>query len=202
MSSIERNATGATYFRSPAEFRSWLAKHHARASELLVGFHRKDSGRPSLPWPESVAEALCFGWIDGIRRRVDETRYTIRFTPRRTRSIWSNVNIRIARELVKSGRMRPAGLRAFEARKEYRSGIYSFEQRTVELPPKYARVLRKNAKAHAFFESSGANYRKAAMWWIVSAKQEATRLRRLASLVENSAKGERVPPFRPSKRER
>src|SRR2546425_1736546 len=117
------------FFRSPAEFRRWLQTNGATARELLVGFHKKGSGKPSITWPESVDEALCFGWIDGIRKSLDDVSYTIRFSPRRSRSIWSAVNTKRAQELMKSGLMRPAGLKAFEARRENRSGIYSYEQR-------------------------------------------------------------------------
>ena len=117
------------FFATPADFRAWLARNHGRAGELLVGFHRRDSGRPSITWPQSVDEALCFGWIDGVRRRIDDRRYTIRFTPRRRGSIWSAVNIKRAQELQNLGRMAPAGLAAFEARRDDRSAIYSYEQR-------------------------------------------------------------------------
>src|ERR1700674_4192178 len=122
------------FFKSPAAFRKWLADNHAKSKELWVGFYKKDSGKPSITWPESVDEALCYGWIDGIRKRVDDLSYTIRFSPRKLRSIWSVVNINRARALIKERRMTPAGLKAFQARRDYRSGIYSYEQRSENLP--------------------------------------------------------------------
>jgi len=136
-----------TFFATPAGFRDWLEVHHADAPELLVGYYKKGSGRASMTWPESVDEALCFGWIDGIRRRIDDERYSIRFTPRRARSVWSAVNIRRAGELIAEGRMTPAGLAAFEARDEARSAIYSYEQRhKAKLDPEQERLLRELAK--------------------------------------------------------
>lgn len=188
----KESETTPTFFKTPADFRKWLAKNHNSAKELWVGFFKKDSGKPSITWPESVDEALCFGWIDGIRKSVDETAYKIRFTPRRLRSIWSAVNIKRVGELTKEGRMTPAGDKAFAARSEYKSGIYAYEQRTPELPEPYTNALRKNKAAAKFFESQPPSYRKLAMWWIVSAKQEETRLKRLAKLIEESAQGRRV----------
>src|SRR5258708_35999652 len=120
------------FFATPADFRKWLAKNHSSASELLVGFYKKDSGKPSITWPESVDQALCFGWIDGVRRRIDDVSYSIRFTPRKPRSVWSAVNIKRVEELSRQGLMRPAGVKAFEARQEERSGIYSFEQQNIQ----------------------------------------------------------------------
>jgi uncharacterized protein YdeI (YjbR/CyaY-like superfamily) len=181
-----------TFFRSPAEFRAWLAEHHATARELLVGFYKRASGEPSITWPESVDEALCFGWIDGVRRRVDDRCYTIRFTPRRAGSVWSAVNIRRVKALTEEGRMRPAGLTAFEARRENRSGIYSYEQRRAEFDEPCAGVLRKNKAAWKFFQAQPPSYRKMVVWWVVSAKKEETRLKRLGKLVEESAAGRRV----------
>src|SRR3954449_280063 len=142
-----RNAQTVTFFRSPEEFRTWLSKNHDSQTELWVGYYRKDSGLPSITWPESVDEALCFGWIDGIRKSLDEYSYTIRFTPRRPRSVWSSVNIKRAQALIDQGLMQPAGLKAFEARIENKSGIYSYEQRSVDLPEPYNRLLKKTAAA-------------------------------------------------------
>jgi len=181
-----------TFFTTPADFRKWLAKHHAKETELWVGFYKKDSGKPSLTWPESVDEALSYGWIDGVRKRVDDTSYKIRFTPRRPRSIWSAVNIKRVAELSQEGRMSAAGQKAFAARQENRSGIYAYEQRQPELPEIYAKELRKNKPAAKFFESQPPSYRKVAMWWIVSAKQEETRLKRLRELIDESSQGRRV----------
>jgi len=185
-----------TFFPTPADFRRWLAKHHATATELLVGFYKVGSGKASITWPASVDQALCFGWIDGLRKRIDDESYTIRFTPRKPTSTWSAVNIQRVEELSQLGLMTPAGLKAFEARKANRSGIYSYEQRTAELPPEYEKGLKANRAAWTFFQAQPASYRKAAMWWIVSAKQEATRLKRLAQLIDLSAHSQLIPQFR------
>jgi uncharacterized protein YdeI (YjbR/CyaY-like superfamily) len=184
-----------TYFRTPAAFRAWLDKHAETTSELWVGFYKKDSGKPSLTWPESVDQALCFGWIDGIRKRVDEASYTIRFTPRKPQSTWSAINIRRAQALIEAGAMRPAGRRAFEARRENRSGIYSYEQRGSQLPEPYAGQLKKNKAAWSFFQAQPPYYRKVAGWWVVSAKKEETRSKRLAQLIRDSAAGRRIAPM-------
>jgi uncharacterized protein YdeI (YjbR/CyaY-like superfamily) len=190
-----------TFFASPAELRAWFEAHHERLGELLVGYHKRGTGVPSVTWPESVDEALCFGWIDGVRRRVDDERYTIRFTPRKQRSTWSAVNLKRVPELVAQGLMRPAGLRAYEARDQARSGTYSYEQRhAIELPADYEATLRGNKKAWTFFSSQPPWYRRACAHWIVSAKKEETRKKRLAVLVADSAKGKTVPPLtRPPK---
>jgi uncharacterized protein YdeI (YjbR/CyaY-like superfamily) len=180
------------FFRKPQEFRNWLETHHATAALLWVGFYRKDSGKPSITWPESVDEALCFGWIDGIRKGVDEVSYKIRFTPRRRRSVWSAINIKRVVALRKERRMRPAGLRAFAARIENKSGIYSYEQRTAELEEPYRGLFRKNKAAWEFFQQQPPGYRKQLCWWIVSAKKEETRLNRLEKLITESGKGQRV----------
>jgi uncharacterized protein YdeI (YjbR/CyaY-like superfamily) len=184
-----------TFFKTSSDLRKWFEKHHAREPELLIGFYKKDSGKPSITWPESVDEALCFGWIDGIRRSVDEASYTIRFTPRRASSTWSAINIKRVEELTKQGRMTPSGLEAFGARKENRSGIYSYEQRTAELPEQYRRVVTRNKAAWKFFENQPPSYRKAANWWVLSAKKEETRLKRLDKLIDYSAKGQTIPQF-------
>lgn len=179
------------FFRTSFDFRKWLEKNHATARELWVGFYKRDSGRPSITWPESVDEALCFGWIDGIRKRLDEISYKVRFTPRRRGSIWSPANIKRAGELAKEKRMFPAGLKAFEARREYRSGIYSYEQRPAELVERHAQLMKKNKAAWDFFQAQSPAYRKMASWWIVSAKKEETRLMRLKKLIQLSAKKKR-----------
>lgn len=184
-----------TFFQTPAAFRAWLEAHHATARELWVGFYKKGSGEPSITWPESVDEALCFGWIDGLRKSIDGKSYTIRFTPRKPGSVWSAVNIKRVQVLVDAGRMRPAGLAAFQARRENKSGIYSYEQRRDELEEPYAGLLRKNKAAWAFFQAQPPSYRKAAGWWVVSAKKEETRLKRLQQLIEDSADGRTIPPL-------
>jgi uncharacterized protein YdeI (YjbR/CyaY-like superfamily) len=180
------------FFRTPADFRSWLEKNRATATELWVGFYKKDSGKPSITWPESVDQALCFGWIDGIRKAIDEISYQIRFTPRRRGSIWSAFNIKRAEELVRQKQMRPSGLKAFAARVENKSGIYSYEQRSTELKQPYAKLLKKNKIASNFFEKQPPSYRKMIGWWIVSAKKEENRMARLAKLITGSAKGKRL----------
>ena len=180
------------YFKSPAEFRRWLEKNHATTQELWVGYYKKSSKQPSITWPESVDEALCFGWIDGIRKSVDDSRYTSRFTPRRRGSIWSAINIKRAQVLTREKRMRPAGTKAFEARREYKSGIYSYEQRTVELPEPYASALKKNKSAWRFFKTQPPSYRKMMSWYILSAKKEKTRSERLSNVIAASAKRKRL----------
>ena len=180
------------FFRTPEDFRIWLEKNHTTATELWVGVYKRDSGKRSITWPESVDQALCFGWIDGVRKRVDEISYQIRFTPRRRGSIWSATNIKRAKELVEQNRMRPTGLRAFAARIENKSGIYSYEQRTTELEESHATHLKKNKAAWNFFQTQPPSYRKMISWWIVSAKKEETRMARLAKLISESAKGKRL----------
>jgi uncharacterized protein YdeI (YjbR/CyaY-like superfamily) len=180
------------FFQTPADFGTWLEKNHATATELWVGFYKKDSGKPSITWPESVDQALCFGWIDGIRRGVDEISYQIRFTPRRRGSIWSAINIKRAKELVRQKQMRPTGLKAFAARIENKSGIYSYEQRSTELKQPYAKLLKKNKAASNFFGKQPPSYRKMIGWWIISAKKEETRMARLTKLIGESAKGKRL----------
>ncbi len=187
--------TTPQYFASASEFRAWLESHHDSATELVVGFYRVDSGRPHMTWTEAVREALCYGWIDGLVKSIDDTRYSRRFTPRRPRSIWSAVNIRHVQELLAQTRMHAAGIAAFEARTERRSGIYSFEQRSVDLPEPFGTMVQSNRAAAAFWNAQPKAYRKAAAWWVVSAKQDATRLRRAQLLVTHSERGERVPQF-------
>ena len=185
---------GIVYFPSPAAFGRWLEKHHGRKTALWVGFHRKATGRPSLTWSESVDEALCWGWIDGIRKSVDGTRFTMRFTPRKRGSIWSAINIRKAKALIASGRMRPPGLTAFRARRSDRSAVYSFEQKkTPKLTPEYERTFRRNAAAWEFFRTRSDAYRRVTSHWVISAKQEETRRRRLGILIESSEAHRPIP---------
>lgn len=174
------------FFTTPGAWRDWLEKHHGQRQELLVGFYKKDSGRPSITWPESVDAALCFGWIDGVRRRIDDVSYSIRFTPRKPRSTWSAVNIKRVGELTSQGLMCSAGIQAFEARQEERSRIYSFEQESVEFESAQERRFRASGTAWKFFQSQPPWYRRAATWWVISAKREETRERRLATLIEDS----------------
>lgn len=183
------------YFAAPDDFRAWLAQHHADVVELWVGYYKKETGEPSVTWPETVEEALCFGWVDGIRKNVDERRFSIRFTPRKPGSVWSAININKAKELIKQRRMQPSGLAAFEARKENRSGIYSYEQRQAVLDGAYGKKLKAHKAAWVYFQAQPASYRKAVCWWVMTAKKEETRLKRLGQLIELSTKGERIPQF-------
>jgi uncharacterized protein YdeI (YjbR/CyaY-like superfamily) len=190
-----------TFFASPEEFRAWLEEHHATATELLVGFHKKGTGRPTMTWTESVREALCFGWIDGIRRSLGDESYTIRFTPRKPRSTWSSLNVRHVEELIREGRMTPAGLAAYEARTPERTGVYAFEQRhAARLEPEQEERLRADPKAWEFFQAQPASYRQTAIYWVVSAKREETRARRLATLISDSAAGRRLAQLTPPRR--
>lgn len=179
------------FFKSPAELRKWFEKQHATADELVVGFHKKRTGKPTLTWPESVAEALCFGWIDGIRRKVDEERYTIRFTPRRPGSRWSAINIKMMAALEAEGRMMPAGRAIFEARKGKSPG-YSYQRREAAFDASRLKAFQTNTAAWAFFEAQPPGYRRTIAWWVMSAKQEDTRDRRLARLIESSAAKKRI----------
>lgn len=189
----------ATFFETPKAFRAWLAKNHARASELWVGFHKRETGKPSITWPESVDEALCVGWIDGIRKSLGAESYVIRFTPRKAGSTWSAINIRRARELAAAGVMKTAGREAFARRRGDRSAIYAYEQRHETLEGEYARALEANRKARDFFRAQAAWYQKTASWWVVSAKKEETRRKRLAALIADSAKALRIPQLRRTK---
>jgi uncharacterized protein YdeI (YjbR/CyaY-like superfamily) len=182
----------ARYFRSAAEFRRWLERNHARKSELYVGFYKKGSGRKGITPREALDEALSFGWIDGVRRSVDDERYMNRYTPRTSRSNWSNVNIARAKALIAEGRMRAAGLAAFERRDEKRARMYAAEQANPKLSASEIAAFRKNKAAWKNWESRPPGYRKTATWWVVSAKREETRQRRLATLIEHSARGERI----------
>jgi uncharacterized protein YdeI (YjbR/CyaY-like superfamily) len=181
------------FFPTPSDFSAWLRRHHLTATELLVGFYKKESGRPSITWPESVDEALCAGWIDGVRRRIDDECYSIRFTPRRKGSIWSAINVRRVKVLTTEGRMLPAGLAAFEGRTDRKSGIYSYEQRhRARLEPGLEKKFRANKKAWMFFSAQPPGYQKQLIWWVATAKQPATRRTRLERLIKASAAGQRL----------
>ena len=176
-----------TFFETPVEFRAWLAAHHQTARELWVGFYKKGSGRPGITWPESVDEALCFGWIDGVRKSIDEASYMIRFTPRAARSTWSAVNIRRVAELTAQGRMELAGLQAFEKRTESKSRIYAYEQgKEAGLDEASEREFCRHPKAWKFFQAQPPWYRRTASWWVMSAKKDETRQKRLATLIADS----------------
>ena len=186
-----------TTFETPEAFRDWLEQHHDSKPEVWVGYHRKRTGKPSMTWAESVDEALCFGWIDGVRRGIDAERYSIRFTPRQQRSTWSAVNIKRAGELIAAGRMRPAGLAAFAARTDDRSAIYSHERRNAaKLEPEQEARFRADEAAWAWFQARAPSYRRQALHWVASAKRPETRERRLAALIEDSAAGRAVKPLR------
>lgn len=191
-----------TYFKSAAEFRRWLEHHHSSQSELLLGFYKKGASRQGITYAEALDEALGFGWIDGVRKRVDEERFTIRFTPRTARSIWSAVNVRHVERLLREGRMAAPGLAAFEARDPARMNVYSFEGSGKGLDAESEQILRKNAKAWAHWSARPPGYRRTAGWWVSSAKKPETRAKRLAVLIECSAQGENIPGLRPAERRR
>jgi len=189
--------TKPVFFETPAALRRWFMSNHKTATELFVGYHKKGSGRPSIDWPQSVDQALCFGWIDGVRKSLGPDRYMIRFTPRRTGSHWSSVNIARVAALTKLGQMKPAGKRAFAARTEAKSERYSYEQRKqLKLEPAQARLFKANAKAWGHFQAQPPWYQRITTFWVVSAKQEATRQRRLQQLIDRSAAGEWLPGLR------
>lgn len=181
-----------TFFSSPAQFRQWLEQNHDSASELLVGFHKKSSGKKSITYPEALDEALCFGWIDGVRRNLNETSYTIRFTPRKPKSIWSLVNIGHVERLKKEGRMHPAGLEAFARRDPKRTGIYAFENEPRGLSPAYEKMFRQNKNAWEFFEKQPPSAKRTVFFWIMTAKKEETQLRRLKQIIEKCERGVKV----------
>jgi uncharacterized protein YdeI (YjbR/CyaY-like superfamily) len=181
------------YFKTPAEFRAWLMKNHDTATEVGVVFHRKGSDKPSMTWSDAVDEALCFGWIDSVARRLDETSRAQRFSPRKPKSNWSAVNIRKVGELTAKGLMMPAGLAAFERREEARSGVYSYENRHLaKLDPVREAKFRACAEAWEFFIKQPPSYRQTAMYLVMNAKQEETRTKRLTRLIEASAQGKRL----------
>lgn len=182
------------FFATPSAFRRWLGKNHQTADELWVGFHKKGTGRKSITWPESVDQALCFGWIDGVRKSIDDSRYTIRFTRRRPRSIWSAVNIKRALELIDRGLMESAGNEAFAKRDPKK--LHSSEQRQVRFPPIFVKRIRSHERAWLFFQSLPPSIRRLSTRWIMSGKKEETRLKRLALLISSSAKRELIPPLR------
>lgn len=193
------NTDGDTiFFDSPQAFRQWLEKHHQTEKVLWVGYYKKHTKIPSLTWPESVDQALCFGWIDGLRHSVDDERYRIRFTPRKSTSNWSDVNVKRYAELLKDGLILPAGKAAYARKKKEKSGVYSFEQDLKKLlfPPEYEAIIKKEKVAWAFFQTLPPSVRKPSIWWVVSAKQEATRQRRLAELIRCSIEGKRIKMLR------
>ena len=190
-------ATASTprFFASPAAFRKWLAANHAKKGEVLLGFHKVGTGKPGLTWTQSVEEALCHGWIDGVRRSLGPEAYTIRFTPRKPGSHWSAVNVRHALRLIEEGRMGPAGKSAFEARTAKRTAQASYEQGDIAFTPAQMNSFKADKAAWTFFSRQAPTYRKAVVWWVVSAKRPETSERRLAQAVACSAKGVRLPQY-------
>jgi uncharacterized protein YdeI (YjbR/CyaY-like superfamily) len=184
------------FFATPSELRRWLARHHDKTKELWVGFYNKHSGKPSITWPEAVDAALCFGCIDGIRKSIDEISYTIRLTPRKPQSTWSAINVKKVEELMKLGLMHPAGTHAFQSRAKERSGIYSYEQRqNAELDPAYENKLRTSKKAYDYFRAQPPWYQRTSVFWIMSARKEETRLKRLTTLIQRSREGRSIKPL-------
>ena len=182
----------AKFFRTPAEFRRWLERHHASEPQLWVGFYKKDSGKGGMGYAQAVDEALCFGWIDGLVRGRDAESYMQRFTPRKAKSTWSAVNLKKVEDLTRAGRMAPAGIQAHASRDAKRTGLYSFENRHVELSPAFTKRFRADKAAWKFFEVQPPGYRRIAAFWVMSAKKEETRERRLARLMEDSSAGMRI----------
>lgn len=182
----------ATFFKTPQDFRKWLQKNHQEATELVVGYYKTKTGKPSMTWSDSVDQALCFGWIDGIRKSIDEESYCIRFTPRKPSSIWSAININKVEMLIKQGLMTAAGLAAYEKRKDHKSKIYAYENKPKELPEAYQTKFTKNKVAWAFFNKQSVSYQKTIFYWILSAKQETTQLSRLEKVIQASTAGIRL----------
>jgi uncharacterized protein YdeI (YjbR/CyaY-like superfamily) len=199
---VKEESPAVRFFGTPAAFGRWLRRHHASERELWVGYYKKASGRPSLTWPESVREALRFGWIDGLRKGIDDESYRIRFTPRKPASTWSQVNIRTARELIEEGGMEPAGLSAFEARRGPRSGVYTYEQDGSSAEERVARALKRHRAAWRFYRAQPPWYRRTSARWVMAAKREETRQRRLATLIADSAAGKAIGPLRRGKASR
>jgi len=183
------------FFEHAISFRNWLRKNHRKESELFVGFYKTSSGEKSMTWPESVVEAIAHGWIDGVRKSIDDSAYAIRFSPRKPSSTWSAINIKLAEELIRTGRMMAAGKAAFEKRKESNSKIYAYEKGYLSLSPAYLKRLKASKKAWAYFEKMPMDYRKHAMNWVMNAKLESTREKRLITLIADSEAGRKVKPF-------
>jgi len=194
-------STRPVFFPSPAEFRSWLRKHHATRTELWVGFWKEATGKPSMTWPESVDEALCYGWIDGTRRSHDREGYVIRFTPRRPGSAWSAINLRKMKELEAAGRMTDAGRRAFKASDHRKSG-YAVKDQRADFDSAALKQFKAQRKAWAFFQRQPPGYRRIVTWWVMSAKRSETRERRLSVLITESVEGLRVDLMSPNRRHR
>jgi uncharacterized protein YdeI (YjbR/CyaY-like superfamily) len=185
-----------TYFATQQDFRNWLETNHDKVAEFWVGFYKVNSGKPSMTWPESVDQALCFGWIDGLRKSIDNESYCIRFTPRKPRSTWSGINIKKLEQMNKLGLMHPSGLAAFEKRNEQKASVYSYENRSEKRGSEYEVLLRSNIKAWKFFQTLSPSYQRITIYWVMSAKQETTRLKRLNDLIADSEAGLKIKPLR------
>jgi uncharacterized protein YdeI (YjbR/CyaY-like superfamily) len=183
------------FFPTQLDFREWLEKNHLKENELLVGFYKVGTGKPSLTWSESVDQAICFGWIDGIRKSIDNESYSIRFTPRKPTSAWSAINIKKVEQLTKQGLMKPEGIEAFQKRKGNKSGIYSYENEPAKFPESYRKKFTSNKKAWAYFISMPPSYQKITTRWVMEAKQETTRIRRLEILIKDSDAGQKIKPI-------
>ena len=184
------------FFKTQNDFRKWLEKNHNKSNELWVGYYKKSSGKPSIDWPQSVDEALCYGWIDGIRKSIDGESYKIRFTPRKHGSIWSAVNLKRAKELIELGLMKSAGLEAFNKKDDKKINRYSFERENVKLDIEYEKKFKFNPKSWKFFQTMPPSYKKTTIWWVMSAKQEETRLKRLNILIRCSEAGDKIPQMK------
>jgi uncharacterized protein YdeI (YjbR/CyaY-like superfamily) len=192
---MEVSTENLKFFRTPAELRRWFKANGKRKSELWIGMYRKESGKGGVDYKQALDEALCFGWIDGIRKKLDDSSFTVRFTPRKPTSIWSNVNIAHINRLTAEGRMMPEGIAAFEKRDPSRSGIYAFERAPAKLEPSMIKEFKKTPAAWKFFENGSPYYRQVATWWVISAKREETRRKRLAQLIASSAEKSRLQQF-------
>jgi uncharacterized protein YdeI (YjbR/CyaY-like superfamily) len=180
------------FFKTPAAFRKWLEKNYDTAKEIYVGFYKKDSDKSGITWPEAVDQALCFGWIDGIRKSIDEISYTNRFTRRKPNSNWSAVNIKKIEKLTEKNLMHPAGIAAFQKKKEEKSAIYSYESEAAELPPIFQKKLKKDKKAWTYFQTRSNYYKKRTTHWIMNARTEETKIRRLEKLIEASGQAQQL----------
>ena len=183
------------FFSNQLKFRDWLKKNHTKETELLVGFYKVTSGKESMTWPQSVDEALCYGWIDGVRKTIDETAYTIRFTPRKKNSIWSAVNIKKMEELTEKGLMQQAGLDVFKHRKDSKSAIYSYEKAPAVLNKSFEKQFKANKAAWAYFRSKAPSYQRTAISWVMNAKQEKTRIKRMETLIKDSEANKPIKPL-------
>lgn len=190
------------FFPTHSDLRKWFEENHDKTDELWVGYFKKNTGKPSVSWPESVDEALCFGWIDGIRKSIDDERYKIRFTPRRKGSTWSAVNTKRIKELIKLGLVKPAGLKVFNNRDKKKTERYSFEQVTVKLPFEFEKKIKANKKAWNYFQKLPPSSKKLSIWWVISAKKEDTKMRRLNTLIKCSEEGRKIPPLIISKKDK